>query len=327
MRVLVTGADGMLGVNIVQELVSRNHEISVFVLPNSPILFPYLVLNRIEGNILDLEKLTKAVEKHDAIIHVAALTDVWPYRSEMVRRVNIEGTKNIAAATVAAAIPRLVVIGSASSCGIGSMENPGTEETTFVSSKYGLDYIDSKKAAQDFILKEARENGLPAIMVNPTFMFGAYDSKPGAGQVIAAINEGKIPGYPSGGRNYIFAKDVAVATVNALTMGRVGECYIAGNQNLNYKNAFNLIAETIGAKAPTLKLPALLMKSLGWLNVVIAKIFRITPVITYAVTSISADEHYFSSEKAIKELGLPQTDLRIAVKECFDWMKQNNVLG
>jgi dihydroflavonol-4-reductase len=50
-------------------------------------------------------------------------------------------------------------------------------------------------------------------------------------------------------------------------------------------------------------------------------------VITYAVTSISADEHYFSSEKAIKELGLPQTDLRIAVKECFDWMKQNNVLG
>ncbi|NJN78925.1 MAG: NAD-dependent epimerase/dehydratase family protein [Saprospiraceae bacterium] len=134
------------------------------------------------------------------------MTDVWPYRSEIVRRVNIEGTKNVAAATVSAGVNRLVVIGSASSCGIGSMENPGTEETTFVSNKYGLDYIDSKKAAQDFILSEAKKHNLPALMVNPTFMFGAYDSKPGAGQVIAAINEGKIPGYPSGGRNYILQK-------------------------------------------------------------------------------------------------------------------------
>lgn len=325
MRVLVTGADGMLGSNIIEELVSRNYEISVFVLPNSPILIPNLFLNRIEGNILDLEGLMKAAEGHHAIIHVAALTDVWPYRSEMVRRVNIEGTKNVAAAAVSAGIHRLVVIGSASSCGIGSMENPGTEETVFVSNKYGLDYIDSKKIAQDFILKEAKENGLPALMVNPTFMFGAYDSKPGAGQVIAAIKNGEIPGYPSGGRNYIFAKDVAVAAVNALTMGRIGECYIAGNQNLNYKDALSLIAETIGAKAPRLKLPAFLMKSFGWANVEISKIFGITPAITYAVASISADEHYFSSEKAVRELGLPQTDLRIAIQECFDWMKKNGV--
>ncbi|NJN78926.1 MAG: hypothetical protein HC803_11865 [Saprospiraceae bacterium] len=108
-------------------------------------------------------------------------------------------------------------------------------------------------------------------------------------------------------------------------MGRIGECYIAGNQNLNYKDALKLIADTINAKAPSLKLPAFLMKSLGQINVVIAKIFRITPAITYAVASISADEHYFSSEKAIKELDLPQTDLKIAVKECFDWMKKNGV--
>lgn len=325
MRVLVTGADGMLGSNIIQELVSRNYEVSVFVLPNSPILFPNLSLNRIEGNILDLECLTKAAEGHHSIIHVAALTDVWPYRSEMVRRVNIEGTKNVAAATVATGIRRLVVIGSASSCGIGSLENPGTEETTFVSNKYGLDYIDSKKVAQDFVLKEAKENHLPALMVNPTFMFGAYDSKPGAGQVIAALKKGKLPGYPSGGRNYIFAKDVAVAAVNALTMGRIGECYIAGNQNLNYKEAFNLIAETIGAKAPSLRLPAFLLKPIGWANAEISKIFGITPAITYPVAAISSDEHYFSSEKAVRELGLPQTDLRIAVQECFDWMKKNGV--
>jgi dihydroflavonol-4-reductase len=325
MKVLVTGADGMLGSNIVKELSDKNHDITIFVLPNSPTIFPELSLNQIEGNILDAEGIKKAAEGQDAIIHVAALTDVWPYRSEIVRQVNIEGTKNVAAATIHAGLQRLVAIGSASSCGIGTLENPGTEEAPFVSDKYGLDYVDSKKTAQDFLLHETKENGLPALIINPTFMFGAYDSKPGAGQIIRAVYNRQIPGYPSGGRNYIFAKDVAIAAVNALTMGRIGECYIAGSHNLNYKDAFNIIAEVIDSKAPSIKFPGLLMKTLGWINATIANLFGTTPAITYAMAAISADEHYFSSKKAIDELDLPQTDLKIAVKECFDWMKKNDV--
>ncbi|NJN78924.1 MAG: NAD(P)-dependent oxidoreductase [Saprospiraceae bacterium] len=60
---MVTGADGMLGSNIVQELISRKYEVTVFVLPNSPTLFSNLSLNRIEGNILELEGLKKRGER------------------------------------------------------------------------------------------------------------------------------------------------------------------------------------------------------------------------------------------------------------------------
>lgn len=315
----------MLGSNIVKELLSRQHEVSVFVLPNSPVLFPELPLERITGNILELASLKAAAEGKDAMIHVAALTDVWPYRSEIVRRVNIEGTKNVAAATLHAGLKRLVAIGSASSCGIGTKENPGTEETTFVSHKYGLDYIDSKKAAQDYLLQAAKEEALPVLMVNPTFMFGPYDSKPGAGQMIAAIHKGKVPGYTSGGRNYISAKDVAVAAVNGLTMGRTGEAYIAGNENLDYSEAFQKIGEVIGAKAPSWKIPPVLTKTIGWASAAVANLLGTTPTISYPMAVISSDHHYFSSAKAIKELGLPQTDIKIAIKECFDWMKANGV--
>ncbi|MFK7948621.1 MAG: NAD-dependent epimerase/dehydratase family protein [Saprospiraceae bacterium] len=326
MKVIVTGADGMLGSNIVKELVSKGHEVSTYVLPNSRILFPKLNLKRYEGNILDAKTLTQSVDGHDAIIHVAALTDVWPSRSEIVRRVNIEGTKNIVAATKQANIKRLVAIGSASSCGFGDKKNLGNEEVPFKSHKYGLDYIDSKKEAQDYIIKEAKENGLPAIVVNPTFMFGAYDSKPGSGKMVKAIYEGKVPAYTTGGRNYVHAKDVAVAAVNALTMGRIGEYYIAGNRNMNYHEAFTLINDTIGGKSPKFKAPSWIIKTLGLVSSAVGTIFGITPTISYPMAAISTEEQYFSSQKAIDELGLPQTDLKIAIRECFEWMKANNVL-
>lgn len=325
MKVLVTGADGMLGSNIVEELHKRQYDISIFVLPNRPKLFPELPLNRIEGNILDVEGIKKAAEGHDAIIHVAALTDVWPYRSEIQRRVNIDGTKNIVAAVRHAGLKRMVMIGSASSCGIGSKENPGTETTPFISDKYRLDYIDSKKEAQDFVVKEARENGLPAIVINPTFMFGKYDSKPGAGAMIAALHQQKVPGYSPGGKNYVCAKDVAVAAVNALTMGRVGEIYIAGNENLDYKEAFEKIGKTINAKVPSLRFPPFVLKSFGWLSAFFCKILNLTPTVNYPMAVIACDDHYFSNEKALHELNMPQTDIEEGIRECFEWMKENGV--
>ena len=154
MKVFVTGANGMLGSNIVRELVSRKHEVSTFVLPNSRNIFSEPPINQFFGNILDFDTLLKSAKGHDAIIHAAALTDVWPSRSETVSRVNVQGTKNVAKVTKQLEIKRLVVIGSASSCGIGDIDNLGTEESNFVSDKYGLDYIDSKKEAQDYILAE-----------------------------------------------------------------------------------------------------------------------------------------------------------------------------
>lgn len=323
MKVLITGADGMLGSHIILELIKRNHEVSAFLLPNQPKLFPELHINRIQGNILDIEGLKKAAYGHDAIIHAAALTDVWPYRSEKIRSVNIDGTKNIVEASKSAKIQRLIVIGSASSCGIGSKEKPGTENTPFISHKYGLDYIDSKKAAQDYVIKEVKENNVPAVIINPTFMFGAYDSKPGAGKMILAIKQGKVLGYPTGGKNYVAAKDVAVAVANALTLGNAGECYIVGNQNLTFKEAFEKIAHVLEVQPPKWAIPKWLNLTISWIIEKFAILTKTIPVISYRTMRIGYDEHYFSNEKAKKELNFTTTNLDIAIKECAEWMEKN----
>lgn len=328
MHVLVTGGDGLLGSNVVRELLKRGHLVSVFVQPGrQQKTLEGLSVEKLNGNLINPQEVNDAVAGKDAVIHCAASTSVWPTRSEFVNTVNIEGTRNIVNAVKHHHIKRLVYIGTANSFGFGSKEHPGVEGNPYKSERYGLDYMDSKYKAQQLILKEVKENALPAIIVNPTFMFGPYDSGPSSGAMIVALFKGKVPGYTGGGRNYIFIKDAAIAIVNALTMGRIGECYILGNENLSYKEAFGKIANTIGVKPPSLPIPNAFAKVYGRIGSALGVILGKTPAISYPLARIACDDHYYSAAKAVKELGLPQTPVEVGIKECYEWLNENGYLN
>lgn len=328
MEILVTGPDGVLGSNLVRELLSRNYIVSVLLEPGKdPITLQDLPITRYYGNILDPEALKPAFEGKGIVFHCAASTSVFPARNEMVNRVNIEGTRNVIDAVINYQIKRLIYVGTANTFTYTADKNkPGTEGTPYASWHYGLDYMDSKYKAQELVLKHVRENGLPALIVNPTFMIGPFDLRPSSGALILALHHGKVPGYTNGGKNYVAVKDVAFAMANAIEKGRIGECYILGNANLSFKEAFDLIATTIGAKTPKIKLPNPVVKLYGTVNSILAKTFGFYPSVTKELAAISCDKHYYSVEKARKELDLPQTPLETAVKECFKWFEANGYL-
>lgn len=327
MKILVTGADGLLGSNLVRELLSREYTVRAFVQPGrQQKTLEGLSIEKFQGDLLNPKDVIEAGATCNAIIHCAASTSVWPTRNEIINKVNIEGTKNIIESVKQNKIQRLVYIGTANSFGFGSKANPGVEGNAYKSARYELDYMDSKYKAQQLILNEVKENKLPALIVNPTFMFGPYDSNPSSGAMIVALYKGKVPGYTSGGRNYVCAKDAAVAIANALTKGRIGECYILGNQNLSYKEAFNKIASTIGVKPPAIPIPSVFAKLYGMIGSLIGNLSGKTPAISYPLSRIACDEHYFSAAKAVKELELPQTPIEVGINECFEWLKENGYL-
>lgn len=329
MEILVTGSDGVLGSNLVRILLERKYNVSVFLFPESksPTL-DGLPIQKYYGNILNPSDLDKAFEGKDVVIHCAASTSVYPARDLFVNKVNIEGSSNIAEACLKHKVKRLVYVGTANSFGNGtSTDQPGTEENPYTAGKYGLDYMDSKRKAQELILDAVKTRQLPAVIVNPTFMIGAYDSKPSSGAMILAVYKGKVPGYTSGGKNFISVKDAATAMANAVELGRIGECYILGNENLSYQDAFKMIAETIGAKTPKRFMPDFVVKSYGSINSFLARVFKFQPAVTKELATISCENHFYSSEKAQKELNLPQTPVREAIKECFDWFKINGYLN
>ena len=327
MKVLVTGANGFLGSHVVRALLKEGYEVKAFILKGTSLdNLNGLSFEKYEGNLLNPLDIDNALDTCDYIIHTAAVTDVWPTKNELSWKINLELVKLLVEAIKKNGIKRLVHVGTANSFGFGTKQEPGNENTPFNSGKYGLDYITSKKVAQDFLLDEAKNNGLPVVIVNPTFMIGENDAKPGSGEMIISIINRKVPGYSAGGRCFAAVKDVAAACVGALEKGEVGDCYILGGSNLNYKEFFNLVANMAGVKAPKLKIPKFLAIVFASLIELIAKIRKKKPMLKKAMATIFGDGHYYSSAKAIEKLGYVQTKLETALSEAIAWYRQHGYL-
>ncbi|MEM6802088.1 MAG: NAD-dependent epimerase/dehydratase family protein [Bacteroidota bacterium] len=326
-KIFVTGPDGLLGSNLVRELIARGYEVKAMIQPRrTPETLKGLKIEQVACDLLDGEKLVEISAGSDAIIHVAALTAVWPSRGDIFHKVNVEGTRNVAKAALVNKVERFIYVGSASSYGFGSIENAGTEESPYQSAKYGLDYIDTKRQAQLEVMEMVEKKGLPGLVVNPTFMIGPYDSKPSSGAMIVAAAKGSIPSYTGGGKNWVAVKDVANGICNALTMGRIGQAYILGGENLSYKDALSRICKTVGKPAPGFRAPDFLVKFAGRMGSLFGNISGKAPKLSYPMAWIACDGHYFSPQKAIEELNLPQTPLETAVNDAYQWFKENAYL-
>jgi len=327
MRVLVTGPDGLLGSNLVRQLLAQGYEVRALVFPGSTsTTLSELPIERHSGNILHQDEVNQAVQGCDAVIHAAASTAVWPTRSAKIWAVNLQGAQNIAQAVLENKLQRLVYISSASAYRPGPKTRPGTETSPLGNEHYGLDYVDSKLAGQIHILNQVKEQQLPAVLINPTFMFGPYDSLPSSGKMIIAQAQNQLPGYTDGGKNFVHVQDVAQAAINALQQGRIGECYIAGNANLSYLELFEIMAQITGGKVPRIKMPNALVAAYGYLGTALGKLSGKAPNLSHATARVAIDHQFYSPEKAVRELNMPQTPIEAAIQDAFDWFKNNNYL-
>ena len=328
MKVLITGASGFLGSNIVRELLVQGHTVHAMVEKGRP--FPTLEglpITILEGNILDAVFLNEAIQECDYVIHTAASTAMFPYRSEKQREINITGTKNVLDACVKASVQRLVYVGTANTFGPGTLDKPGDETNPYVASKYGLDYMDSKYEAHLQVLHYVSIHNLNAVIVNPTFMLGPLDTGPSSGKMIIAVCEGKLPGFSPGSKNYIYVKDAAKGVVAALTRGRKGESYILGNENLSFKEMFAKIATQAGVKPPRIPMPAVLVKVYGRLGSLMTSITGKPADVTYPLSQIACDDFIYTAQKAVTELGLPQTPIEVAIDDAIQWFRQHGYLA
>ena len=325
-KVIVTGADGFLGSNIVRELISRGYEVYCFIQSGrDAITLNDLPVKKYYGDLNNSEDLIPLFRECDYLIHTAGQTAVWPRNLPSSWDVNYRAVKNLAGLVKEFGIKRFVHIGTATSFGPGTLKNPGTERSPYSSARLGVDYLDSKFIAQEYLVEKAESEGLPVIILNPTFMLGAYDSGNGSNKMILEIYRQRIPGYTGGGKNYVHVKDVAVAASNALTMGNTGECYIVGNQNLPYREAFNLIAGTLNVRPPKIPLPKFIAISYGALNLLKYWFTGSAPTVSCIMARIACAEYYYSSEKAVTDLKISYTPLQNAITESIEWFKSQGL--
>ncbi len=324
--VLITGANGFLGRHLVAELRRRGQPVRALLRPGT--LPPFDATDAgITYQFTDLTApatLAGAAEGCAAIIHAAALASVNPARDPAIWATNLAGTAAVLREARRADVGRLVYVGTANVFGFGTKEKPGDETRPYAGRCYGLDYMDSKRAATDLVLRAASQQRIPAVLVHPTFMLGPDDAKPTSNALLLELYHGRLPGYPSGGKNYVHVRDVATATVNALAMGRVGESYILGNENLSYREAFARLVRVLGVAAPRWPIPTGLAVAYGRFSELLGS-WRGRPArLNAAMAAVANDGHYFSAAKARAELALPQTSIDQAAAEALAWFQANN---
>ena len=324
--VLVTGANGFLGRHLVAELRRRGQPVRALLRLGTPPPFDAADagITYHLADLTDPATLAGAAEGCAAIIHAAALASVNPARDPAIWATNLVGTEAVLREARRAGVGRLVYVGTANVFGFGTKEKPGDETSPYAGRRYGLDYMDSKRAATDLVLRAVAHEQLPAVLVHPTFMLGPDDAKPTSNALLLELYHGRLPGYPPGGKNYVHVRDVATATVNALAMGRVGESYILGNENLSYREAFARLARVLGMAAPRWPIPAGLAVAYGRCSELLGS-WRGRPArLNAAMAAVANDGHYFSAAKARAELALPQTSIDQATAEALAWFQANN---
>jgi dihydroflavonol-4-reductase len=318
-RVLITGATGFVGANLARALAERGDRVRVLRRATSRLdALADVAVEFVTGDILEPNTLAAAMRDCDVVYHVAALSQYWRSGPELVYQVNVEGTRNVLQAALAHGVPRLVYTSSVSAIGYAPPDAPADESQTFPDQLQWFVYGHSKHLAE-LEVQQAVARGLAAVIVNPGIVLGPRDVNFVSGSLIRASVNGQLRIVPPGGSNIVHVADVVAGHIAAAERGRIGERYILGGENLSHRQAASIIAEVTGGPPPVLTLTPWLLPLLARLVDGMNRRSGQTPLVTGQQIRLGGRHFYVRSDKAIRELGLPQTPFRQAVVDAYAW--------
>ena len=326
MSALVTGGTGFVGANVVRELLRDGRAVRVLARPGGDRrALAGLDVEIVEGDLLDPPSLARAVKGVATVFHVAADYRLWARDPAVIYRANVEGTRALLAACAEAGTGRVVYTSSVGALGIPPDGTPGSETTPVALADMVGPYKRSKFMAEQVVLEFARA-GLPVVIVNPSAPIGPWDVKPTpTGQMIVDALHGRLFATVDTGLNIVHVRDVARGHLLAETRGQPGEKYILGHAdgNLTLAAIVGVVADIGGGRGARVRVPY----AVAWLAAACSEGFaRVTggvPRVPLDAVRMSRKRMYFSSDRAIRELGLPQTDIREAVRDAVEWFSEH----
>lgn len=325
MKVLVTGTNGLLGHRVVIELLKRNHQVSIIVRSRNNIHFEQNDLEVHIGNFTDYEQLKSAALGCDAIIHIAAVTATDSLQYEDYQKINAIGAGMVVKVADDLEINKLVFVSTANTVGYGS-PNQLADETHPIQFPFTNSFYAQSKVEAERIFTEASQNpNTHIVIINPTFMIGAFDPKPSSGKMILMAYKKCIMFAPKGGKNFVAVTAVAEAVCNALTQGRSGERYLASGDNLSFREFYALQKQIGNYRQILIDIPDFALNLIGHAGDLIRKFGIKTEICSMNLKQLMIKE-YYSNIKAKTELNLPESVLKIAVKEAIEWFKVHKMI-
>lgn len=326
-RVAVTGAAGFIGSAVVRQLLEHGASVVAVVEPSGSCAnLEGLDVEIRWADVRDATSVRRAIDGCRFVFHSAAVYGFWAPAPRVFYDVNIGGTRNVLAAAAACGAERLVYTSTVGTLGLEGAARgvPATEDSPAnVGHLYGH-YKRSKYVAEHEALRAAAE-GLPVVLVLPTFPLGPRDRRPTpTGKVVVDYLNGRIPAYVDTAMNVVHVDDLARGHLLALERGRSGRSYILGGQNVTMRGLLQMLAEVSGLPRVTRRIPGSVALVAGAVSEAVeGRLLRRRPSVPLEAARMSTTMMIFDDTRARTEIAYTSRPAIAAVESSARWFLEH----
>src|SRR6516164_1245249 len=317
--ILITGASGFVGAAVVRRLLQAGHQVRALVRPTSARTnLADLPAEIVGGDLRDAGSLARATSCARYVFHVAADYRLWARQPQDIVRTNVEGTRALMEAALRVGVERIVYTSSVATLKARPGGEPSDETFPLDPAAAVGAYKYSKVVAERLVEAMVAERNLPAVIVNPSTPIGPRDVRPTpTGRMIVEAAAGRMPAYVDTGLNIVHVDDVAQGHLLALSRGRIGERYILGGDNLTLAEILAMIAGLMGRRPPHIRLPRAAVLPVAYAAEAMARVTGREPFVTLDGLRMAKDHMFFTSAKAVRELGFAARPVSAAMADAI----------
>jgi dihydroflavonol-4-reductase len=326
-KILITGGTGFLGTHIVRQFLDSGEKNLKVMASHVPEWMKDAGVKAVEGSVTNRDDVAKACKNVSAIFHLAGKVSRDNDDAVAMNKIHLEGTRFLCEAAKEAAIQTMILASSSGTIAVSADEQvfdetfPPPIEILTRWAYYASKYYQERTALESF-----NGNGRRLVILNPSLLLGPGDERLSSTKPVLDFLARKIPYTPTGGLNFVDARDAAAAFIAALEKGRHQEKYLLGAANMTFPQFFGRLERLSGVSAPMLKVPKqLAMAGSSIINSIYKNWGKTSPVVP---NEVEQAEYfwYFDSSKAEDELGFSPRDPQETLQDTITYLREN-ILG
>jgi dihydroflavonol-4-reductase len=326
--VLITGATGFIGSAVARKLVEAGFAVRALMRPSSRRAhIADLDLDPCEGDLRDEDSIKNAMRGVRYVFHLAADYRLWARHPHEIFSVNVAGTGALMREALRTGVERVIYTSSVATLALRADGSVADESVSMPEQDAIGAYKRSKIVAEALVSRMAAEEGLPAVIVNPSAPVGPRDVRPTpTGRIIVEAARGRVPAFVDTGLNLVHVDDVAEGHLAALRQGRIGERYILGGQNASFARMLSDIAGLVGRRSPPIRVPHWAVLPVAYGSEAMACFTGREPFATVEGIRMSKHCMFFKTTKAEEELGYRSRPYIEGLKDAVCWFREAGYL-
>ena len=326
-KILITGGTGFLGTHIVRQFLAAGEKNLKVMASRVPEWMKDAGVKAVEGSVTNADDVAKACKNVSAIFHLAGKVSRDNDDAASMNKIHLEGTRLLCEAATEAGVETIILASSSGTIAV-------SEDTTVVDETFPQPisiltrwaYYASKYYQERTAIENFNGEGQRLVILNPSLLLGPDDDRLSSTKPVLDFLGRKIPYSPSGGLNFVDARDAAAAFISALDRGKHQEKYLLGAENMTFEQFFGRLARLSGVSAPMLKVPKkLAMAGSSMISSLYKNWGKQSPVMP---NEVEQAEYfwYFDSAKAEEQLGFLARDPQETLQDTISYIREN-VLG